>query len=165
VPAPSREGSKPKKRRASLLVTELSDEVLVYDLDRHRALCLGKNISWIWQHCSGLRTVAELARALQEKIGRPVSEDIVRVALHRLGRARLLQERPEAPPRNAARSRRELLGKAALLGGFSLMSIVVPTPAFAASCIPKHGPCDPAGPNRCCRNCFCNPGRKCVGSC
>ena len=159
------EGTKPKKRHEALLVSALPEEVLVYDLQRQRALCLGNNISWVWQHCSGQRTVRELARALQRKIGKPVQEEIVWIALHRLGRARLLRESIEARIEGPPRSRRELLRKVALLGGFSLISIVVPTAALAVSCIPKHGQCDPNGPNRCCPNCFCNASRQCVGPC
>ena len=139
--------------------------MLVYDLVRHKAVCLGKNISWIWKRCTGSRTARELARDLQKSIGQPVSEDIVRMALHRLGRARLLREPVEASIPGPVAARRDLLRRAALLGGFSLMSIVAPTPSLAASCVPKHGPCDPNGPNRCCPNCSCKPSMRCEGPC
>ena len=136
--------------------------MLVYDLQRHKAFCLGKNISWIWRHCTGRRTPGQMARALEAEIGAPVGEDVVRVALHRLSKARLLRE-PTSPPASASRSRRELLRQAAVLGGLTILTISAPTVGQAATCRP-NGACvdnhctDAQGRVCCSGNCKQNSG-------
>jgi hypothetical protein len=127
---------KPRKRGEALVVHELPEEVLVYDLERHKAFCLSKNIAWIWRHCTGQRTPGQIARALEAEIGAPVGEDVMGVALHRLGKAHLLRE-PIGPPAASARSsRRQLLRHAAALGGLTILAISAPTVGQAATCLP-----------------------------
>jgi hypothetical protein len=127
---------KPKRRQAALVVHELPEETLVYDLERHKAFCLGKNISWIWRHCTGQRTPAQITRALEADLGARVGEDVVRVALHRLSKVRLLRESVEAPAAGATSSRRQLLRQAAMLGGLTILAISAPTVGQAATCLP-----------------------------
>jgi hypothetical protein len=127
---------KPRKRRDALVIQELPEEVLVYDLERHKAFCLGKNISWIWRHCTGQRTPGQIARGLEAEIGAPVGEDVIGVALHRLSKARLLRE-PIGPLASSPRSsRRQLLRHAATLGGLTILAISAPTVGQAATCLP-----------------------------
>jgi len=126
---------KPRRRREALVVHELPEEVLVYDLERHKAFCLSRNIAWIWRHCTGRRTPEQIAGALEAEIGAPVGEDVMGVALHRLSKARLLREPIAAPAGGARSSRRELLGRAAMLGGLTILSISAPTVGQAATCI------------------------------
>ena len=47
---------KPEKRRDGLVVTELLDEVLVYDLDRHRAHCLNRTAALVFRHAESVTT-------------------------------------------------------------------------------------------------------------
>ena len=130
----------PRAREDRLVVQELPDEVLVYDLTRHKAHCLNRTAALIWRHCDGQTTVAEMATLLQKELKSPVDEAVVWLALERLGRARLLHERV-TPPAGAARfSRREVIRKLVLVGGLSVLlpvvsSIVAPTAAQAASCV------------------------------
>ena len=139
---------RPRRRQQSLVVHELPDELLVYDLRRHRGFCLGKNISWIWRHCSGQRTPGQIAEDLQAELGVPVPADVVGVALHRLSKARLLQD--PLVPASPGGSRRDLLKKAAQLGGLSILAISAPTAGQAATCL-SAGACvnsrctDPSG--------------------
>lgn len=144
------------------MVQELPDEVLVYDLERHRAFCLGGNLARIWNACTGRRTSGQIARALIRD-GACVDEDIVRVGLHRLGKARLLREQVPSPPGGDARTRRELLRRAAVLGGLSLLAITAPTAGQAATCL-ANGTCvdnhcaNGAGRVCCSGNCKQNAG-------
>jgi len=57
---------RPLARQDRLVVQELSEEVLVYDLDRHRAHCLNRTAALIWRHCDGSTSVAEMARRLPQ---------------------------------------------------------------------------------------------------
>lgn len=145
---------KPKRRQEALVVHELPGEVLVYDLERHKAFCLSKNIAWIWRHCTGQRTPRQIARALETEIGAPVGEDVMGVALHRLSKVHLLRE-PIAPPASGARSsRRQLLRHAAALGGLTILAISAPTVGQAATCLPAgtcvNSHCGDASGRVCC---------------
>jgi Coenzyme PQQ synthesis protein D (PqqD) len=147
---------KPRRRREALVVHELPEEVLVYDLERHKAFCLTKNIAWIWRHCTGRRTPEQIAHALEAEIGAPVGEDVVRVALHRLGKVRLLREPITSPAGGARSSRRELLKRAAMLGGLTIFAISAPTVGQAATCRPAgvcvNNHCTDAQGRTCCSN-------------
>src|SRR3990172_2529208 len=97
----------PRARNKGLVVRGLPDEVVVYDLERHRAHCLSLTTARIWRSCDGKRASAEIAAHLRSKTGLPIDEDVVLFTLRRLSRARLLQE-PVAPWMAAASgSRRE----------------------------------------------------------
>lgn len=128
---------RPLARQAGLIVQEVLGETLVYDRECDRARCLGPTLSWIWRHCDGTRTVADIAVLLRKERQVPIADEVVWVALRRLSRARLLTEPVPRAPREAVRSRRELLQKVALVGGLSLLSISAPTAAQAATCIPE----------------------------
>jgi hypothetical protein len=153
----------PRAREDRLVVQELPEEMLVYDLDRHKAHCLNRTAALVWRHCDGQTTVAELATLLRKELKVPVDEAVVWLALERLGRAHLLQERVKPAPGAARLSRREVMQKLALVGGLSLLvpvvsSIVAPTAAQAASCVASNG-ClgkpngTPCGPPQCTNSC------------
>ena len=57
----SRESLVPKARHNKLVIQELEDEVLVYDLERNQAHCLNRTAALIWEHCDGKQTVWGLA--------------------------------------------------------------------------------------------------------
>ncbi len=150
----------PRARREGLLVEPLEDEVLVYDLERHRAHCLNATAAFVWEHCDGERDVGELCRLLEEELGSPATPEIVELALDRLHRARLLET---APAREMPRgqTRRQAIRRMAKVGIALplVMTIVTPLPAQAATQISAWD-CwsDPAGNRgKCCSN-----GRKCI---
>jgi len=64
-----------------LVIQELPDEFLVYDLDRHTAHYLNKTSPVIWKHCDGKRTVAELALRLEREFATLVDDEVVWLAL------------------------------------------------------------------------------------
>lgn len=145
---------KPERRREGLVVRELPDEVLVYDRQRHKAHCLNSTAAFVFKQCDGRTSVREIAGRLPGALELPADEGLVWMALDRLGKGHLLEERV-APPDAARFSRRTLLrrlgvGAAALLPLVS--SIVAPTPAeAAASCTnncsgkPNGTPCTLSG--------------------
>jgi hypothetical protein len=81
----------PLARTDQLVVRELPDEMLVYDLDRHKAHCLNKASAIVWQHCDGKMTVAEVARLLERELATLVDDDVVWLALRQLRRFHLLE--------------------------------------------------------------------------
>jgi len=53
---------KPRARKDDLLIQDLPEETLVYDVVRHRAHCLNRTAALVWRHCDGKTSVEKLAR-------------------------------------------------------------------------------------------------------
>src|ERR1700753_548605 len=102
---------RPLARTEGLVVRELPEEVLVYDLDTHKAMCLNRTAALVWKNCDGRNDVASIARALSAEFGAPLGEDVVWLALERLSRDRLLSERVRRPARLSGVSRRDVMKK------------------------------------------------------
>lgn len=146
----------PDARKEGLVIQELADEVLVYDLQRHKAHCLNHTAAWIWKHCDGRATVVEMARVLQAESKAPVNEGIIWLALEQLERDHLLSGRIPRPSATPRLSRRELVRQLGLVAAITLplvTSIVAPTASQAASCFPAGAACTKS--TECCSgNCF-----------
>ena len=121
----------PRARRSRLIIRELPEETLVYDQETSRAHCLGRLAAAVWRRCDGRADAARIAAGVRRETGADVDADAVRVAAERLGAARLLESRPPA----LGPSRRELLKKAALIGGLTVASITAPLSVEAATCV------------------------------
>ncbi len=135
--------ARPKARKEGLLVRDLGDEVVVYEIASHRSHCLNRPAALVWRACDGRRTTAAIAAHVGRALGASPDEDVVRYALRRLGEAGLLDPAPTAA---ATLTRRELacrVGRAALLP--VVASLLVPRPAEAASCAASCGVCDCTG--------------------
>ena len=158
----------PRARQDELVVEELQDETLVYDLKRHKARCLNRTAALVWRHCDGERSVADVAALLEERSATPTDEAVVWMALDRLSRAHLLSEPVTLPADRTQYSRREMLRTLRRAAGISLLlpvieSIVSPLAAAqgscvtAAFCLASGGNC-PAGvpicgdPGNCCKS-------------
>ena len=143
----------PRARSENLVVREAAGEVLVYDLDRHVAVCLNRTAALVWESCDGRRSAAEIARRVSRELGHVVPEEVVWLALEQLGRDHLLEAKARRPAALAGISRRELIKKAGIAAAFALpvvSSIVAPTPAQAGSCRPAGSLCSPDEIGFCC---------------
>lgn len=134
---------RPRAREAGLVVQELTDETLVYDLERNRAHCLNRTAAMVWRLCDGKATVEEMVARLRAKGHVPVSEDMVFLALERLAKARLLLDRVARPVGARGLSRRELVRGLGAVGKLSVIlplvtSIVAPTAAQAATACTRN---------------------------
>ncbi len=156
----------PRARQDELVVEELPDETLVYDLKRHKARCLNRTAALVWRRCDGQTTVAEMATMLENELEIPADESVVWMALDRLGKAHLLSEPVTLPADRAQYSRREVLRTLRRVAGISLLlpvieSIFAPRAAAQASCISASAciasspPCVPmpicGQPGKCCK--------------
>ena len=128
----------PIARQQDLIVEELADEVLVYDLQTDKAHCLNRLAALIWKNCDGEKSEREIAEALEQELESPVSVQIVMLGLEELASYGLLKneanEQGELP--KATVSRRRLiqnLGLAVTLSLPLIMSISAPTAAQAGS--------------------------------
>jgi len=147
----------PQARAADLVTREMPDEVLVYDLKRHKAHCLNQSAAMIWRYCDGRRSVADIARLVGKDLNTAVDEEIVWLAVDSLGKAHLLEERVVAPagmPRVSRRNAIRRLGLGIAIAAPVVMSIVAPTVVSAQSCLSDGMACSPTGTNTmCCSQC------------
>jgi len=154
--------ARPKARAEGVVVRELTEEVLVYDLDTHKAVCLNAAAAAVWRLCDGRRTPADIRHALGKTDIGAVPEEFVWLALEQLGRDGLLAARlPARPPAFAGLSRREMIRRVGLAVAVALpavASVVAPTPAQAASCLPSGSSCSDGA--QCCST-VCS-GSQCV---
>jgi hypothetical protein len=165
----------PRARAEGLIIQELPDELLVYDLDRHRSHCLNRTAALVWRHCDGKTTVLEMTTLLQREFAEPFDEDVVWLALKRLQRARLLQD-PADLPESGSSSRRALMRRMAMVGGAALVASI-PVPSARAAAASAGGTGSPCTKNKdcisnhCCNlgigNMICtvNCGSECIGGC
>lgn len=147
---------KPVARKQGLVIQELPDEVLVYDLDRDRAHCLNTTAAFVWQRCDGKNTTAQIARTLGQQLNCAVDEEIVWLALDQLGKNHLLERQPAPPPALMGMNRRAMvraLGLAAVVAVPVVTSIVAPSAVQAASCLPSAAACTSSA--QCCSG-LCN---------
>jgi hypothetical protein len=124
----------PHAREHGLVVRDLPDEVLVYDLERNMAHCLNSTAAAVWRHCDGETTPREITARLAGEFADPVDEDVVWLALDDLGKLGLL----ESPVvREAVLSRTQLMRRVGVATGAialpAAFSLDVPS-ASAALC-------------------------------
>ena len=180
----------PQARSSQLVIQSLPYELLIYDLESHRAYCLNQTAALVWQACDGRRTVEEMVRVLEKETGTAVDESLVWFALAQLQRSRLLEERKEITVSKERMTRRELarrLGFATAALVPLITSITAPTAAQTATCgalgspcttnarcctslcvggicgcIDVQGPCDSAQPQQCCSGRCGSANNKCL---
>ncbi len=137
-------GQTPLARIEGLVIQELPDEVLVYDRQRDKAHCLNQTAALVWKYCDGKTTVTSIAKRLERELKTGVDEKIVWYALDQLNKDHLLVEDFAPPALLAGMSRRQMvrvLGVAAVVAVPLVTSIVAPTPAQAATCLPTGAAC------------------------
>lgn len=147
----------PKARYQELVIQELADETLIYDLTTSKAFCLNPTAAFVWHHADGQTPIKQIAYLLQKKLRAPVDESIIWFALEKLAKNNLLENPVAAPQMFAGMNRRELItvaGKSAAVAIPLVFAIVAPTAAHAAS-----------GANRA-NGVACNSGTQCAsGTC
>lgn len=141
----------PSARKSGLVIQEMPDEVLVYDLESNKAHCLNETAAFVWKSCDGKTSVSEIAALVDSKSGAKVSEDLVWLAIDQLSENNLLEEELRAD--FAGQSRREVIKKIGLATVVAIpviASLVAPRSALAATsctcttspdCTLQPGPC------------------------
>lgn len=163
----------PVARTQGLVTQAVMGEMLVYDLQSHKAHCLNRPAALVWGCCDGRTSLSQAARKVQAELGVPVSDEIVLYALGQLDAFRLLQAdeqerafltasqaRTPGTPGKPGMSRRDFIRKAGITTAVAITvpviaSIVAPTAAQAASCLPNGSSC--SDPAQCCSG-LCSGG-------
>ena len=139
-------------RKTELIVKELTDEVLVYDLSDHKAHCLNQTAAFVWKNCDGQTSASEIAALMEKEWQKPVGEETVWLALKQLSRAKLL-EKPLTDGNESMRaSRRAVLRKLGAAAALTPMviSLVAPTASAGASIPPTCLACSSFAGGRTC---------------
>lgn len=145
---------KPLARQEGLVIQEMPDEVLVFDTDTNKAHCLNQTAAFVWKSCDGSRSVAQITELFGVESGKPVSEDLIWLAIDQLSENNLLEHQIRADFKN--QTRREVIKKIGLAAVIALplvSSLVAPTAALAVACSGRVGVCG-----------NCNDGTPCVGN-
>jgi hypothetical protein len=134
---------------------DLGDELLVYDLERHKAYCLNQVAMQVFRHCDGETTIPDVALRIGNALGMPVDEQAVRLGLLRLEKAHLLEGPVGLTLHTSRRELLRTLGRAAVVVLPLVTAITVPTSAEAANtgCVGPGGWCSDT--SQCC------PGLRC----
>src|SRR5271156_613352 len=141
----------PKAKTAHLIVREIDDETLVYDMGRHAATCLNEFAAKVWRRCDGTTSVADIADALGE------DERAVWLALHQLTKSQLLTEAIALPPdMRTGKTRRQIAGQLGRGAAVAAVSSIVMTTAAHASCGARGALCFPPGGRMCCAGLACD---------
>ena len=135
----------PLRRENGLLIRELPDELLVYDLERFQAHCLNAVAALVWRSCDGKTTIEALSQRVRETFRAPAPDQLVLLALRELHQAQLLNLPHNFSTDLARYSRRDLLrrlGAAAALVP-AVMTILAPAASAAGSdtCTGTFGMC------------------------
>lgn len=123
--------NKPLRRSSNILEQDADGELLIYDLERNKALYLNKTVTKVYQLCDGRNTVASISDKLSVKLKELVSEEFVLVALDELDSHGLLEGgMPVRQTFFGGVSRREMIRRA----GLTTMAAL---PVIAALTAPK----------------------------
>jgi hypothetical protein len=131
----------PLARHESLVVQDLPDEILICDTETYRAFCLNKTAAEVWRLCDGKTDVQQIANSLSKKLGSPINEDLIWLALDQLSKENLLQKSVPLSEKFGTISRREVIrriGLATVVALPVISSLAMPTAAMAQSA----GSCD-----------------------
>src|SRR5229473_7924976 len=156
----------PRARKDGLVIKELVNETLVYDLDRDEAHCLNQTAALVWKRCDGKTTIAKMTSLLQEQLSTSVSADVVWLAIKQLQRFHLVESYVEEAVAMPSVSRRNLVLKyapAALVLPL-IMSISAPTAAAASTNPACATPPFPIG-CACSNDSDCDSGNCNAGTC
>lgn len=129
---------RPIARNEGLVVQELADEILVFDLSTKRAHCLNSSAAFIWQRCDGKHSIDEIGRELALRGYGRVNNEFVWLGVTQLNDSNLLAQ--PASPEFSVLPRRDLLKQAALASSMVLpvaVSLAIPVNALAvaSSCV------------------------------
>ena len=133
----TRELSLPRARKEGLVVQEMPDELLIYDLVRNKAHCLNQTAALVWKRCDGKTSVKQMVSLLGKDTEYSVDEAVVWLAFDQLAKANLLQVETGKWPGASGISRREVIRRIGIAASVSLpivTSIIAPKAAHAINC-------------------------------
>lgn len=152
----------PIARREGLIIQEMPDEILVYDLETNKARYLNETAAFVWKACNGINSVADITQLLGNQSGKHVDENLVCLAIDQLNENDLLAENLQANFKG--QSRRAVIRKIGLSAFIALPIVSSLVAPMAVSAQSGSDACDGTD-NTSCVNAAGVPGRCCGGIC
>ena len=152
----------PLARTNGLVVQDVPNEVLVFDMETNEAHCLNETAAMVWKYCDGKTSVPQIAEILGENKGSGVNDDLVWLAIDQLNEHKLLEK--EVMTKFAGQSRREVLRKIGLASMIALpiiASMAAPRSVLAAVSCACTTPGD-CSTQPCPSTVNCNPSSTCA---
>ncbi len=137
--------NKPRAIESDILVQQLPDELLIYNLKMDKVFCLNHTSAIVWQMCNGKQSITEISRAMSKKLNSAVSEDFVWLAIDGLKKDGLVTNGAEIPQQLNGMSRREVIRK---IGFASMIALPIITNLIAPKAAAALSGCPP-DPNVC----------------
>lgn len=120
----------------NLVIKELKDETLVYNLKTNKVYCLSRTTALVWQLCDGTKSVGEISQLLSKKLNSTAGEDLIWLALKQLQKEKLIVDNDEITARFRGMTRREVIRRVGLTTMLALpliSAVAAPTAAHASS--------------------------------
>ena len=134
---------RPQSKKQNLVEQQMDGELLIYDLERDRALCLNETSALVWQACDGKRTVADINDLLGKQLKTQTDEDIVWFALDQLSKEKLIEPPVGLDSKFGGMSRRQVIKKIGLGSMVALpvvAGLVAPTATHAQTLLAPGSP-------------------------
>ena len=81
----------PKAKTKDIVIQQVDNELLVYDLSNDKAHHLNRTSTLIWKKCDGKTPIAEVTKLLSKEMKTEIEEDFVWLALDELRKVNLLE--------------------------------------------------------------------------
>lgn len=151
----------PEARQDGLVIQDMPEEVLVYDLNTNKAHCLNQTAAFVWKSCDGKNTVTDITSLFSHQTDNDINEDLVWLAIDQLNEKNLLKT--QMASKFQGESRRSVIKKIGLAAVIALpvvASLAAPTSVLAVVSCACGNNADCAGQAGC--PATCNVG---VGQC
>lgn len=149
----------PVARKQGIVVQEMPEEVLIYDLDTNKAHCLNKTAAFVWKSCDGSNSIADITKSFESDFGTPVQEDLVWLAIEQLNDKNLLNE--SLTTNFKGQTRREVIKK---IGLASVIALPIVASLAAPSSVLATASCACVVPGDCPAQTMCPSTVNCNGS-
>ena len=126
----------PVTRKNDIVVQQLKDETLVYDLKSNKAYCLNETSALVWGLCNGKRTVSDISDEMTKATKTLIREEFVALALDQFDKDELLENGGSMEGHFGNFSRRDVIRKVGFASVIALpviSSIVAPKASMAQS--------------------------------
>jgi len=133
----------PMSRTERLVVQQVDDEMLVYDLKLDKAICLNPTAKFLWGQCDGETTIVETLELLNKTFEIDSGEDFVLLAIRELSDANLLADESGFFAGDVGVTRRDLVTRYGVPMATLpiVMALVAPAAVHAQSCAGTGQPC------------------------
>ena len=153
----------PLARHKELVIQEMPDEVLVYDMNTNKAHCLNPSAAFVWRACNGNNSIDDIVSQFESNGKGKVTENFVWLAIDQLQENGLLEN--SIAPRFEGQSRRQVIKKIGLASMVTvplIASLVAPQNALAVGSCACVAPGDCLTQINCPNTVNCNGGGICA---